>query len=247
MSGHSKWAQIKRKKAVNDKARGKLFTRLLREITVAARQGGGDPDGNARLRLAVQTARDNNMPQDNIQRAMKKATGESAAANFEEITYEAYGPGGVALLIDAVTDNRNRTGGEVRHALTKHDGRMGETGSVAWVFETKGIIWIAKDKADEETIMEVALEAGAEDVSDDGEGFEVVCPVGDFESVRRAISEANIESESAAIQKIPRNIVRVEGDEARRVIRLMEALEDLDDVQSVSANFDIPGDILQEN
>lgn len=247
MAGHSKWAQIKRKKAVNDKARGRLFTRLLREITVAVREGGGDPDGNARLRLAVQAARDNNMPQDNIKRAIKKATGESGAANFEEITYEGYGPGGVALLIDAVTDNRNRTGGEVRHALTKHDGRMGETGSVAWVFETKGIIWIAKDKADEEMVMDVALEAGAEDVSDDGEGIEVVCQVGDFESVRQAIFEANIEIQSAAVQKIPRNVVKIEGDEARKVIRLMEALEDLEDVQSVSANFDIPGEILQEN
>ena len=143
MAGHSKWAQIKRKKAVNDKARGRLFTRLLREISVAVREGGGDPAGNARLRLAVQTARDNNMPQDNIKRAIKKATGESGGANFEEITYEGYGPGGVALLIDAVTDNRNRTGGEVRHALTKHDGRLGETGSVAWVFETKGVVWIS--------------------------------------------------------------------------------------------------------
>jgi len=247
MAGHSKWSQIKRKKAANDKARGKLFTKLLREIAVAAREGGGDPEANARLRLAVQLARDANMPQDNIQRAIKKATGDGAASNFEEITYEGYAPGGVALLIDALTDNRNRTGGEVRHALTKHHGHLGEAGSVAWVFETKGIIWIARDKADEDTVMEVALEAGAEDVSDDGEGFEVVCQMGDFEPVRRAISDANIEYQSAALQKIPKSLVKVEGNEARKVIRLMEALEDLDDVQAVSANFDIPGEILQEN
>jgi YebC/PmpR family DNA-binding regulatory protein len=246
MAGHSKWAQIKRKKAANDAARGKLFGKLIREITVAARQGGGDPDGNARLRLAIQTARDNNMPQDNIARAIKKGTGEGGGAAYEEMTYEGYGPGGVALLIDTLTDNRNRTAGEVRHALTKHNGNLGESGSVAWIFDTKGIIWIAREGTDEEKLMDVALEAGADDIADEEEGFEVTTSVAAFETVRQALSDAAIEYQTANIQKIPKTLVKLEGEEARKVIRLMEALEDLDDVQAVSANFDVPSEILQE-
>jgi YebC/PmpR family DNA-binding regulatory protein len=246
MSGHSKWSSIKRKKAVTDSARGKLFGKLIREITVAARQGGGDPDGNARLRLAIQTARDANMPADNVTRAIKKGTGEGGGANYEEVTYEAYGPGGVALMIDTLTDNRNRTAGEVRHALTKHNGNLGESGSVGWMFHTRGIIWISKDVADEEKLMDVALEAGADDISDDGDGFEVTTTLPNFEPVRHALAAAGIEYVSANIQKVPDNLVKLEGDEARKVIRLMEALEDLDDVQAVSANFDVPSEILHE-
>jgi YebC/PmpR family DNA-binding regulatory protein len=246
MSGHSKWSSIKRKKAVNDAARGKLFGKLIREITVAARQGGGDPEGNSRLRLAIQTAKDNNMPQDNIQRAIKKGAGGAGGANYEEVAYEGYGPGGVALLIDTLTDNRNRTTGEVRHALTKHHGNLGEAGCVAWIFEAKGVIWVPRDNADEEKLFEIALEAGAEDVNDEEDGFEVTTTVADFETVREAITDAGIETQSATLQKIPKNMVKLELDDARKVIRLMETLEDLDDVQAVSANLDVPKEILQE-
>jgi YebC/PmpR family DNA-binding regulatory protein len=246
MSGHSKWSQIKRKKGAKDAARGKLFGRLIREITVAAREGGGDPAGNARLRLAMQTAKDNNMPHDNIQRAIKKGTGEGGGAHYEEVTYEGYGPGGVALMIDTLTDNKNRTAGEVRHALTKNHGNLGENGCVSWIFETKGLIWVAKETVGEEKLMEVALEAGAEDIRDEEEGFEVITKPADFEGVREALAGAGIKCDSAELQRVPNNVVKLEGEEARRVIRLMEALEDLDDVQAVSANFDIPSEILQE-
>lgn len=246
MAGHSKWSQIKRKKGAKDVARGKLFGRLIREITVAARQGGGDPEGNARLRLAIQTAKDNNMPQDNISRAIKKATGDGGGANYDEVTYEGYGPNGVALMIDTLTDNKNRTTGEVRHALTKHNGNLGENGCVSWIFETKGIIWVGKDQTDEEKLIDIAIDAGADDIQEESDGFEVICAVSAFEAVRKAIADAGIEYQSAAIQRIPGNMVKVEGDDARRVIRLMEMLEDLDDVQAVSANFDVPSEILNE-
>jgi len=227
MAGHSKWSQIKRKKGAKDAARGKLFGKLIREITVAARQGGGDPASNARLRLAVQTAKDNNMPQDNITRAIKKGSGETGGAAYEEVTYEGYGPNGVALMIDTLTDNKNRTAAEVRHVLNKHNGNLGENGCVAWIFDTKGVIWVGKDAADEEKLFDLALEAGAEDVRDEGDGFEIVSPVSDFESVRRAITDANIAYQSAAIQKIPNNLVKLDGSDARNVIKIMELLEDL--------------------
>lgn len=246
MSGHSKWSSIKRKKGAKDAARGKLFGKLIRELTVAARQGGPDPDGNARLRLAIQNARDNNMPQDNVNRAIKKASGEAGGAVFDEVTYEGYGPNGVALMIDTLTDNRNRTTAEIRHALHKLGGNLGESGCVAWVFETKGVIWVAKEQVDEEKLMEVTIEAGAEDVSDEDDGFEVTTSVTDYESVRRALDAAGIVCESSGIQRIPKNVVKMEGDDARKILRLMEALEDLDDVQAVSANFDVPAEILQE-
>ena len=247
MAGHSKWSQIKRKKGAKDAARGKLFAKLIRELTVAARQGGGDPAGNVRLRLAVQTAKDNNMPHDNITRAIKKGTGESGATNYEEVTYEGYGPNGVALMIDTLTDNKNRTTAEVRHALAKRGGNLGENGCVAWIFETKGIIWVGKDQTEEERLIEIALEGGAEDVRDEDDGFEIATAVADFEAVRQALSHANIEYQTASIQRIPKNLVKVEGEDARKVIRLMESLEDLDDVQAVSANFDVPSEILQED
>ena len=246
MAGHSKWAQIKRKKGAKDAARGKLFGKLIREITVAARQGGGDVDGNPRLRLAVQTAKDNNMPHDNIMRAIKKATGDGSGAHFEEVTYEGYGPNGVALMIETLTDNKNRTTAEIRHVLTKHNGNLGENGCVAWIFETKGLIWIAHDQVEEDKLFEVAIEAGAEDVGTEGDVFEVVTSAADYEAVRRALADASIEIQSASIQKVPKNTVKVEGDAARKVIKLLELLEDLDDVQAVSANFDVPSEILQE-
>jgi YebC/PmpR family DNA-binding regulatory protein len=247
MAGHSKWAQIKRKKGKNDAARGKLFSKLIREITVAARQGGGDPAGNARLRLAMQTAKDNNMPQDNILRAIKKGAGGESGVSFEELTYEGYGPGGVAMLIDTLTDNKNRTTAEVRHVLSKFNGNLGESGCVSWIFETRGIIWVAKSHVEEDALLDVALEAGAEDVRDGGDGFEVVCSPAEFEKVRRAIDDAGIEYETAEIHKIPKNSIKVEGEAARKILKLMELLEELDDVQRVSANFDIPSEILQES
>ncbi|NIM20755.1 MAG: YebC/PmpR family DNA-binding transcriptional regulator [Candidatus Latescibacteria bacterium] len=246
MAGHSKWAQIKRKKQKTDIARGKLFTRLIREITVAARQGGGDPMANARLRLAIQTAKDNNMPQDNIQRAIKKGTGEIEGVHFEEITYEGYGPKGVALLIETLTDNKNRTTSEVRHVLSKHNGNLGESGCVAWLFETKGVVWVSRKQVDEETLFEVAIEAGAEDVKEDEDGFQVMTSQSNFEAVCKSLRDSHVPYQNAEIQKIPKSIIKVEGDPAKQVLKIMESLEELDDVQRVSANFDIPDEILQQ-
>jgi YebC/PmpR family DNA-binding regulatory protein len=247
MAGHSKWAQIKRKKEKTDIARGKRFTRLIREVTVAARQGGGDPDGNARLRLAIQNAKDNNMPQDNIQRAIKKGTGELAGVQLEEITYEGYGPKGVALLIDTLTDNKNRTTSEVRHALSKHNGNLGENGCVAWLFETKGVIWVNKDQVEEEVLLEAAIEAGAEDVKEEADSYQILTSQSTFEEVSNSLKKLEIPYQDAEIQKIPKTIVKVEDDSAQKVLKLMVMLEDLDDVQRVSANFDIPDEILQQD
>lgn len=246
MSGHSKWAQIKRKKEKTDIARGKRFTRLIREVTVAARQGGGDPAGNARLRLAIQTAKENNMPQDNIQRAIKKGTGELDGMHLEEITYEGYGPKGVALLIETLTDNKNRTTSEVRHVLTKHNGNLGEAGCVAWLFETKGVIWVNRDQVDEEVLLDAAIEAGAEDVKVEEDSYQILTSQSTFEKVSNALKELKIPYQDAEIQKIPKTFVKVDGDAAQKVLKIMEVLEELDDVQRVSANFDIPDEILQQ-
>jgi len=245
MSGHSKWSQIKHKKAKTDAVRGKVFTKLIREITIAARQGGADPTGNPRLRLAIQTAKEANMPQDNIQRAVKKGTGELEGQILEEFSYEGYGPAGVALIIDVVSDNRNRTTSEVRHALTKHGGSLGENGCVAWNFETKGVITVDRKGFDEDTLMSAALEAGAADVSDEGEVWEVYTDPTELSLVSEALQKGGVATRSAELQKIPKTFVKLDGDDARKVIRLVEALEDLDDVQRVSANFDIPDEILQ--
>ena len=247
MSGHSKWAHIKRKKEKTDIARGKRFTRLIREVTVAAREGGGDPASNARLRLAIQTAKENNMPQDNIQRAIKKGTGELEGTRFDEITYEGYGPKGVALLIEAVTDNKNRTTSEVRHALAKHGGNLGENGCVAWLFETKGVIWVNKDQADEEVLLEAAITAGAEDVKEEDDSYLVMTSPADYENVCLSLKESHIPYQNAEIQEIPKTLVKVDGKAARTVLKMMEMLEELDDVQRVSANFDIPDEILQQD
>lgn len=247
MAGHSKWAQIKRKKEKTDIARGKRFTRLIREVTVAARQGGGDPDANARLRMAIQTAKDYNMPQDNIQRAIKKGTGELEGTHFDEITYEGYGPKGVALMIETVTDNKNRTTSEVRHALTKHGGNLGENGCVAWLFENKGVIYVNKDQVDEETLLEAAISAGAEDVKEEDDSYLVLTLPADYENVSLALKESHIPYQNAEIQKIPKTLVKVDGKAAMTVLKMMEMLEELDDVQRVSANFDIPDEILQQD
>jgi YebC/PmpR family DNA-binding regulatory protein len=246
MSGHSKWSQIKHKKAKTDAQRSKVFTKLIRELTIASRQGGSDPGGNPRLRLAIQTAREANMPNDTIARAVKKGAGELEGQALEEFFYEGYGPAGVALIIDVVSDNRHRTGGEVRHALTKNHGNMGEIGSVAWNFETRGVINVDKTRIDEDTLMAAALEAGATDVSDEGDVFEVYTDPTELSTVAEALKMANVPYQAAEVQRVPKTFVKLNGDDARKVLRLVEALEDLDDVQRVSANFDIPDEILQQ-
>jgi YebC/PmpR family DNA-binding regulatory protein len=246
MSGHSKWSQIKHKKAKTDSVRGKVFTKLIREITIASRQGGGDPGGNPRLRLAIQTAKESNMPAENIQRAIKKGTGELEGMILEEWSYEGYGPAGVALIIDVVSDNRNRTTGEVRHALTKNNGTLGENGCVSWNFETRGVITVDRTGLDEDTVMSAALEAGAADVSDEGEVWEVYTDPTELSTVSETLAKSGIKTQSAEVLRVPKTFVKLAGDDARKVIKLVEALEDLDDVQRVSANFDIPDEILQQ-
>lgn len=239
MSGHSKWATIKRKKAATDAKRGKLFTKLIREITVAARDGGGDPNFNPRLRLAVDTAKAGNMPTENITRAIKKGTGELEGVSYEEITYEGYGPGGVAIYIETLTDNQNRTVADVRHILTKNFGTLGTTGSVAWQFERKGQIAVDATANAEDAVFEAAIEGGAEDVAQEGDEFLVSSEVGSFHGVQDALKGAGIEVLRAELAWVAQNEVRVEGKDAEKLIRLIDALEDCDDVQAVSSNGDI--------
>ncbi len=239
MSGHSKWHSIRHKKAATDAKRGKLFTRLIKEISVAARLGGGDVDTNPRLRSAVQTAKDGNMPLDNIKRAIMKGTGELPGQSFEAVTYEGYGPGGVAVVVEALTDNKNRTVAEVRYIFSKQGGSLGESGSVLWMFEKKGCIAIDQKLISEEKLLELALEAGAEDLQSEGDNFAVYTSFESFESVRQALETAEIPILSAEVTMIPQTDVRLEGKQAERMLRLMEALEDHDDVQSAYANFDI--------
>ncbi len=238
MSGHSKWSTIKRKKAAQDAKRGKIFTKLIKEITIATRQGGADPAANPRLRLAIDNAKSANMPMDNIKRAIKKASGESGGDNYMEITYEGYGPGGIAILIESVTDNKNRTVAEVRHLLNKHGGSLGESGSVAWMFDRKGIITISKQDKTEDEVLEVVLDAGAEDLQTEEDFFEVTTAVEDFENVRRAVQDANLEIENASLQWIAKNSVSVSGETAEKAMKLIDALEDNDDVQNVYTNAD---------
>ncbi|MCP4727286.1 MAG: YebC/PmpR family DNA-binding transcriptional regulator [bacterium] len=245
MSGHSKWSSIKHKKARMDDQRGKVFTRLIKEITTAARQGGGDESANPRLRQAIASAKGENMPLANIERAVKKGTGELPGVSYEEVSYEGYGPGGVALLVDVLTDNKNRTVSEVRHALTKHNGSMGELGSVSWMFETKGQILVTEYDGDEDHLMEIALEAGAEDFSDDDGTYEIITTTEDFLAVKEELDKQEIKYESAEIAKIPKSTVTVEGKDAESVLKLMDAMEDLDDVQNVYSNFDIDVEKLQ--
>ncbi len=245
MSGHSKWSTIKRKKGALDAKRGRIFTRLTKEIIVAAKLGGGDPSGNPRLRLAIANAKAENMPKDNIERAIKKGTGELEGVTYEEYTFEGYGPGGVAIMVEVMTDNKNRTLPEVRSVFNKNSGSLGEAGSVAWMFEKKGIITVDSRGVDEETLMEAALEAGAEDIVSEGGIFEVFTAPQDFENVKRAIDDAGIKSITAEITMRPKTTVRVEGKEAEAVIRLLDRLEELDDVQKVYANFDISDETLE--
>ena len=239
MSGHSKWHSIRHKKAATDAKRGKLFTRLIKEISVAARLGGGDIEANPRLRSSVQTAKDANMPLDNIKRAIMKGTGELPGQSFETVTYEGYGPGGVAVIVEALTDNKNRTVAEVRYVFSKQGGNLGESGSVLWMFDKKGYVAIDQQLISEEKLLEVALEAGAEDLQSEGDSFAVYTSFESLESVRQALETAEIPILSAEVTMIPQTAVRLEGKQAERMLRLMEALEDHDDVQSAFANFDI--------
>ena len=246
MSGHSKWSTIKRKKGAADAKRGKIFSRLIKEITIAARLGGADPEGNPRLRTAVSSAKAENMPKDNIERAIKKGSGELGSANIEERTYEGYGPGGVAVLVETFTDNKNRTSGEVRHIFSKYNGELGETGCVSWLFDSKGLIVFEKDHVDEEKLFEVALESGADDIKEEATTFEVISDIKNFEDLKAALDQNQLEYILAEITMIPKNTVKLEGKEAEQMIRLMEVLEETDDVQKAYANFDISDEILEK-
>ena len=239
MSGHSKWHTIKHKKGAADAKRGKIFTRIIKELTVAARSGGGDPGMNPRLRTIIAEAKANNMPRENIERAIRRGTGEEPGVSYEEITYEGYGPGGVALMIESLTDNKNRTVGEIRHLLGKYNGNLAAENSVAWMFSRKGQVIVEKSKADEEKLLNVALEAGADDMNDDGDAWEIVCPPETFEAVRDAVKALGIEPASAEVAMVPQNYVKLTGNEARQMLKLFEAIDDHDDVQHVWANFDI--------
>jgi YebC/PmpR family DNA-binding regulatory protein len=239
MSGHSKWHTIKHKKGAADAKRGKIFTRIIKELTVAARSGGGDPNMNPRLRTIIAEAKANNMPRENIERAIRRGTGEEPGVSYEEITYEGYGPGGAALLIQSLTDNKNRTVGEIRHLLGKWNGNLAAENSVAWMFSRKGQVVVEKSKADEEKLLNAALDAGADDMNDDGSAWEIVSAPESFEAVRDAVKALGVEPAAAEIAMIPQNYVKLEGKDAQQMLRLMEALDDHDDVQHVWANFDI--------
>ena len=239
MSGHSKWSTIKHKKGAADARRGKIFTKLIKEVTIAARTGGGDPAGNPRLRSAIAAAKAENMPKDNIERAIKKGTGELPGVSYEETTYEGYGPGGVAVLVEILTDNRKRTVADIRHIFSKNAGNLGETGCVAWMFEKRGMVVFDKSKADEEKLMNTALEAGAADVRETEKEFEVITEPGDFEAVKKKLEDAGLQPLYAEVTMVPQSTIRLTGKEAQQMVRLMETLEDSDDVQHVYANFDI--------
>jgi YebC/PmpR family DNA-binding regulatory protein len=245
MSGHSKWSTIKRKKGAADAKRGKMFTKLIKEITIAARENGGDPGANPRLRLAIDNAKAANMPADNIERAIKKATGELDGVTYNEITYEGYGPGGVAMLIEVATDNKNRSVAEVRHLFSKYNGSMGESGSVAWMFDRKGIITLPIQNKTEDEIMDIVLEAGAEDLQTEDDYFEVQTDLESFEPVRKALVAADMQIENASLQWIAKNTVNVSGDDLEKVMKIIEAMEDSDDVQNVYSNADFDEDSIQ--
>ncbi|MBM4348984.1 MAG: YebC/PmpR family DNA-binding transcriptional regulator [Deltaproteobacteria bacterium] len=245
MSGHSKWSTIKRKKGAADAKRGKLFTKIIKEIMVAARFGGGDINANPRLRTAVLAAKTENMPKDNIERAIKKGTGELEGVNYEDLTYEGYGPGGVAIILEVLTDNKNRTVAEVRHVFSKHNGNLGENGCVGWMFEKKGLILIDKSGVDEDRLIEVALDAGAVDVKDAGKDFEVTVLPANFDDVKKTLEEAGFKFNTSEVTMVPQSTVHLTGKEAEQMLKLMEGLEDTDDVQKVYANFDISDEEME--
>jgi YebC/PmpR family DNA-binding regulatory protein len=246
MSGHSKWSQIKRKKGVADAKRGQVFSKLIKEITIAARMGGGDPEGNARLRTAIAAARAENMPKDNIERAIKKGTGELAGVAYEEFTYEGYGPGGAAILVDAMTDNKNRTSAEMRYVFTRNGGNLGEAGCVAWMFHKKGYLVVEKGGVDEERLMEAALDAGAEDIEESEREYEVTTDPQKLDAVKKALEGAGIKYQLAELTMYPQSTVQLDGKHAEQMLRLMEQLEEHDDVQKVYANFDIPNSVMEQ-
>ena len=246
MSGHSKWAQIKHKKAAADARRGRLFTRLIKEITVAARLGGGDLESNPRLRAAVAAAKAENMPAQNIERSIQRGTGQLPGMTLEEAVFEGYGPGGVAIMMEVATDNRNRTVNELRHIFSKWGGNLGESGCVAWMFSKKGYITIPKEKVDEDTLLGIVLDAGAEDLRDDGTNWEIVTPPTALEAVKEALGKNSLYPTTAEVTMLPQSQVRLQGSEAQQLLRLMEAIEEYEDTQRVYANFDIPDQILQE-
>ena len=245
MSGHSRWSQIKRKKGKADVQRGKLFSKILREITVAAKHGGGDPKANMRLKAAIESAKEANMPADNIKRAVQKGTGELPGESYEEVTYEGYAPGGVALMVGVLTDNRNRTASELRHVFEKHGGNMGSSGAVAWMFERKGLVHVDAEKIGEDDLLGKALDAGATDMRRVEKAFEITTAPAEMEAVRDALQKASVPVLEAQVTYVPQSTVRVEGKDAASVVRLIEALEELDDVQSVYANYDIPDEVLE--
>jgi YebC/PmpR family DNA-binding regulatory protein len=244
MSGHSKWSTIRHKKGITDARRGKIFSKLIKEITVAARLGGGDPAANPRLRAAIQAAKSENMPKDNIERAVKKGTGELEGVNYEESIYEGYGPGGAAIFIESLTDNKNRAVADIRHILSKTGGNMGANGCVAWMFDKKGYIVIENDAVDEDVLMETAIEAGAEDVREDNSNYEIITASQDFESIKAAIDKESIPYLVAEITMLPQSTVSLKGKEAEQMVKLMETLEDCDDVQKVYTNADIPEELV---
>ncbi len=245
MSGHSKWASIRHKKGAVDAKRGKVFSKLIKEITVAARMGGGDPDGNPRLRAAIQAAKAQNMPKDNIARAIKKGTGELGGTSYEEYNYEAYGPGGVAMMMNCLTDNRNRTVADIKHVFERHGGNLGEPGCVSWMFVKKGLIVFEKKSVEEERLLGLALESGAEDIKESETQFEVITNPADLESVKKAFDAAGLLYVLSEMSMIPQNTVKLEGRDAERMLNLMEALEENDDINHVYANFDIPDEVME--
>jgi YebC/PmpR family DNA-binding regulatory protein len=244
MSGHSKWATIKRKKGATDAARGKLFSKSIKEITIAARHGGGDPNGNPRLRTAIAAAKAINMPSANVERAIKRGTGEIEGAHYEETQYEGYGPGGVGVLVEIATDNKNRTAGEIRQIFTKHGGALGEAGSVAYLFKPRGVILVDKGAVAEEALMEIVLEAGADDVSSEGDSFEVLTPPAALEAVKAALTKKGVATLSAELTRVASQLVPVSAKDAGQLLRLVDTLEEHDDVQKVFANFNVPDEIL---
>ncbi|NMC68442.1 MAG: YebC/PmpR family DNA-binding transcriptional regulator [Myxococcales bacterium] len=247
MSGHSRWSTIKHKKGAADAKRGKIFTKVIKELTVAARMGGGDPDANPRLRRALDEARSNNMPNDTVMRAIKRGTGELEGVNYEEVNYEGYGPGGVAILVETMTDSRNRTVSEIRHIFTRYAGNLGENGCVAWMFNERGVISVPKTAADEDKLMEAGLDAGIEEIVDQGDQWEVQTAPDKLDAVKKALAAAQIEIGEAKFEKIPTTTVRLEGKQAETMLKLYEALEDHDDVQHVWANFDIPDELMEQS
>ena len=246
MSGHSKWSSIKHKKAAVDAKRGKLFTKLIKEITIAAREGGGDPDANPRLRTAVANAKAQNMPNETIERGILRGTGQLPGTSYEEIMYEGYGPKGVAIIVEVVTDNRNRSTSDLRNILSKNGGNLGERGCVSWMFDKKGLVVIDKDKADEDNLIMIALDAGAEDVKSEDDSYEIITEPQNFESVRNAVQQAGIETTLAEVSMIPQTTVRLDGKEALQLLKIIESLEEHDDVQNVYSNFDIPDELIEQ-